>query len=237
MKPSWTDIAAFGLLLFFALVMANGWPSGDWALGWSAIGAVGTVVTGGIAARIAYVQHRDSLLAAIERQQAAKEGVVKRLFLLEIRIRHLSDAAVTTVNALSSANPSWVWIARDALNTFLFDRQSWPSLEFPTDDEAVLVKADRDSLHDLRRAFKHLLDEYVGFEPTIKASSTPAELLVAIEGTLLRAQVVASISESIAAGEARRHAASSAIEEALIVIRRVGMLYPEYATARQQLQW
>ncbi|HBQ91060.1 MAG TPA: hypothetical protein DD803_16610 [Alcaligenes faecalis] len=57
LKPSWTDIAAFGLLLFFALVMAKGWPS----LKWDAISAVGTWVTGIAALWIANSQYRSVL--------------------------------------------------------------------------------------------------------------------------------------------------------------------------------
>lgn len=58
MTPKLNDIAAFGMLLFFALIMANGWPTTDWSLIWSFVGAVATIVTGVYAIKIAVTQKK-----------------------------------------------------------------------------------------------------------------------------------------------------------------------------------
>lgn len=56
LKPNWAEVAALGLVLGFGLVMAHGWPSGDWRLGWGAIGAAGTISIGILAVQISRKQ-------------------------------------------------------------------------------------------------------------------------------------------------------------------------------------
>ncbi len=94
MKPSWTDITAFGLLLLFALVMAHGWPSGDWSLGWGAVGALGTVVLGAYAARISRAQH-----IAMEKEQAyRRERISQKIVGLARELHNSSFAAIGMFN-------------------------------------------------------------------------------------------------------------------------------------------
>lgn len=55
-KPSWTEVASLALLFVFVAVLVKGWPSGDWSLGWGAVGAIATIVLGAIAAHISNTQ-------------------------------------------------------------------------------------------------------------------------------------------------------------------------------------
>ncbi|TGV07692.1 hypothetical protein E4695_08630 [Alcaligenaceae bacterium 429] len=52
----WKEIALLAVFLLFSVLMAHGWPEGDWQLGWGAIGAIGTFVTGFAAVRISQKQ-------------------------------------------------------------------------------------------------------------------------------------------------------------------------------------
>lgn len=65
------------ILLGFLLVVAYGWPHGDWGFGWGAIGAIATVATGGVAALIAYRQHSQIKLG-VKRQLSYAESIVNR---------------------------------------------------------------------------------------------------------------------------------------------------------------
>lgn len=94
MKPSWTEVTAFGLLLLFALVMAHGWPSGDWSLGWGAIGALGTVVLGTYAARISHAQH-----SSMEKEQAyRRQRITQKIVGLARELHNSSFAAIGMFN-------------------------------------------------------------------------------------------------------------------------------------------
>lgn len=53
MKPSWSEVAALGLLLLFAILMARGWPVGDWKLSWDAISALASFFAAATALGIA----------------------------------------------------------------------------------------------------------------------------------------------------------------------------------------
>lgn len=99
MKPSWTDITAFGLLLLFALVMAHGWPSGDWSFGWGAVGALGTVVLGTYAARISRAQH-----SSMEKEQAyRRERIIRKIVGLARELHNSSSAAIRVLSSRGAA--------------------------------------------------------------------------------------------------------------------------------------
>lgn len=67
-KECWWRVGVLLVILIgFALIAIYGWPQGDWQLGWGAIGAVATVITGGIALKIAFLQgKRDRDLQALK---------------------------------------------------------------------------------------------------------------------------------------------------------------------------
>lgn len=54
----WRLTVFFAAELLFVTLVVYGWPKGDWGLGWGAVGAVGTLVTGVGAIYIAYVQKK-----------------------------------------------------------------------------------------------------------------------------------------------------------------------------------
>ncbi len=54
----WRLLIFFSVLLMFVTLVVYGWPEADWGFGWGAIGAVGTIVTGGVAVFIAWRQSR-----------------------------------------------------------------------------------------------------------------------------------------------------------------------------------
>lgn len=150
MRPSWTDITAFGLLLFFALVMANGWPSGDWALGWSALGAIGTIVTGGFAWRIAHVQFKNSLLSIDRRRERARgdlqEAIRKTELLLMRMIRGLEEEAQDALNSPSSA---MVYTSGDKFLNILFNYKDWPNYDLSFDKKEFLTDSELSFLHGI----------------------------------------------------------------------------------------
>lgn len=54
---SWIRAAIFfAVLLGFPSILIYGWPKGEWSFGWGMVGAVGTLVVGGVAIQISYKQ-------------------------------------------------------------------------------------------------------------------------------------------------------------------------------------
>lgn len=82
MKPSWSEVAALGLLLLFAVLMANGWPEGDWGFGWTSLSAIGGLAAGFGAFYAAYValQIADKARSDKAEEDAVKRGVYEVVF-------------------------------------------------------------------------------------------------------------------------------------------------------------
>ena len=60
-KECWWRVGILLALIFgFVLLAMHGWPEGDWIFGWGAIGALGTIFTGGVAVKIAYSQKKSN---------------------------------------------------------------------------------------------------------------------------------------------------------------------------------
>ncbi|WP_336579365.1 hypothetical protein [Alcaligenes sp. CHO6] len=58
-KECWWRLLIFAsVLLMFVTLVVYGWPAADLGFGWGAVGAVGTIVTGGAAVFIAWMQSR-----------------------------------------------------------------------------------------------------------------------------------------------------------------------------------
>lgn len=213
MKPSWTDIAAFGLLLFFALVMANGWPSGDWALGWSAIGAVGTIVTGGIAARIAYVQYQDHQLAKQRKHYHALSSLRDRVWQVErclIKLAHMVELASI---GLVYRGPDRALVDEDEILEYLADDRAWPKLDaFDIFDNSELdlmkERSDFQSLKDMVHDLRSVHYDYIA--PLVGASTT-SEIVSGLKRLLTKAKKVAGVIDLFDRGGRERNFALESI--------------------------
>lgn len=231
LKSSWTDIAAFGLLLFFALVMANGWPSGDWALGWSAIGAVATIVTGGIAARIAYVQYQDSRLAKEERRKSIQESFARSVNELESRLSNLSSEVLNVARIMSSVNHSWLQVLGDHIRRFSVDESSWPNLELTEEDTAALPVSACERLSALRDGLNNLLSAHSDFLRIEANEPSPMELFRAQKMVVERINEILQVTNTL---EIDGRVGSRALEisgQALIMLNRFATANPAFASA------
>ncbi|MDH4867963.1 hypothetical protein SBO82_13425 [Alcaligenes nematophilus] len=233
MKPSWTDIAAFGLLLFFALVMANGWPSGDWALGWSAIGALGTIVTGGIAARIAYVQYKDSQLAVEKKRKHAQDSIKGKIGHLERCLVTISPAVTLMSYYIRSPESDSLRKSRKALMDFLLDDGRWPDLELSYEQEQLTSDESRSRLRLLKSVVHKLRNFKPEFGPSLSECSTSTDLLVALERTLIQVKEVADISRLLESDLQGRDGILTDVEDTLTSIRRLRLLFPTFASVQR----
>lgn len=212
MKPSWTDITAFGLLLFFALVMAKGWPEGDWGFGWSAIGAIGTVVTGGIAALIAVVQYQDHQLAKQRKNYYALSLLNDRVWLVErcvIRLAHMIELTLVHVADIELGKESTY---KNKIIQYLGDDRVWPKLDWFDvfgDTEFDFIK-ERSDLLDLKERVVYLRLESDDYSGPLARASTSREITLALENILIKADEVAdSIDRFDRGGRERNFAAES----------------------------
>lgn len=58
-KECWWRVGLLLLLVFcFVLTLIHGWPSGDWGLGWGAVGALSAMAIGCIALKVSATQNR-----------------------------------------------------------------------------------------------------------------------------------------------------------------------------------
>lgn len=150
LKPSWTDIAAFGLLLFFALVMAKGWPS--LSPKWDAVGAVGTWVTGIAALWIAYSQYRSKLKT---------EDYATRLLLREVgkmssRIYSLALEWVEAVNDYSVDAQHDFSKSPEQVRVHYAEKMGWVMRGFLDIQRSSIEKNDLSKLPDL--TYRNLLE-------------------------------------------------------------------------------
>lgn len=92
MKPSWVEVTVLGLLLLFSILMANGWPSRDWALWWAAIGALATTVTGFAAVMIALGQQQKN------KEKEDKQSTFNQILLKEDFTKLVNILSVIAIN-------------------------------------------------------------------------------------------------------------------------------------------
>lgn len=231
MKPSWTDVTSLGLLLFFALVMANGWPCGDWAFGWSAIGAIATIVTGGIAARIAYVQYQDSRLAEKERKDNLRSMVFDRVGQLENGLKELCEIVVSGMRYYSPTVPEVLQGLKERLRDYLMDDSKWPPLNLSKEEQLLFSEIEREKLTNIWGAVMELREPKQEYEMPLEYSTSVPDVLRAVERVLLRAQVVAAVSQKCEGGKGDRTKLGTVLDETLTFIRRKGMpnLMPAFA--------
>lgn len=83
------------LLVFFGFVLLvfDGWPKITWNLDWSAIGALATIVTGGIAAWIAVIQNRNSKFIRKQKRNVVIEDIQKQTEEIDLRLRKVARLA------------------------------------------------------------------------------------------------------------------------------------------------
>ena len=152
-KECWWRV---GVLLFlvccFVLLAAHGWPQGDWTLGWGAIGAIATVVTGCAAVLIAYRQKKSNdefreNLDWMERRSTNQ-------LLNEIN-QELSYVLLETEKLLKPENlnsDAWLSVLKEVVDI----RKRLPREDFRFDSRHLLNGDYMDALFDLKTAINAL---------------------------------------------------------------------------------
>nr|BDD43677.1 hypothetical protein 12 [Pseudomonadaceae bacterium] len=233
MKPSWTDIAAFGLLLFFALVMANGWPIGEWALGWSAVGAIATIVTGGIAARIAYVQYQDSRLAKEEHRKSVQESFARSVNELESRLSNLSSEVLNVAENMSIVNSSWLHVLGEHIRQFPVDALSLSNLELTAEDMGALPDSVHERLNTLREGLDNLVSAHSEFLRIVVNSPTLTQLFYALRNVVEQTHEVLRVTNTLELEGRVGNRGFEISRQALISLNRFANANPAFASARQ----
>ncbi len=213
--------------------MANGWPSGDWGLGWSAIGAVATIVTGGIAARIAYVQYQDSRLAKEERRKSIQESFARSVNELESRLSNFSAEILNVAEVMSSASPSWLQVLEQHIQQIPVDVSSWPNFELSEEDMAGLPVSVREKLSVLRDKLNDLFSArrdpmFMDFN-----GANPPQLFQAMKMVVVRIHEVLQVTSSL---ELDGRVGTKALEisgRALTSLNRFATANPAFASLQQ----
>lgn len=152
-KECWWRVGILLLLVScFVLLAIHGWPQGDWALGWGAIGAIATVVTGCAAVLIAYRQkksndERRSHLDWLARRDANQ--------LLNFINRELIKVVLETEKLITPENlnaPRWI----EVLNEVVSIRKRLPREDVGYETENLLNEELIFSLHELKEYVSEL---------------------------------------------------------------------------------
>lgn len=219
LKPSWTDIAAFGLLLFFALVMANGWPEGDWSFDWSALGAVGTIVTGVFAGRISHIQLQNSRLAVLERKEFAKNLVLGKVVKVERFLRKLARTVEESVKAGTETAGDLIALEVSTIIGLLEDEKSWPDLDVPSEWQIDLTSYDLQLLDWLKESLLALRTlKEVAWLKNSNAHS-PEEFCTAFLKLINEAKLVVEILHGFERGGRRLDSLTAAFDSSIFYLQ------------------
>lgn len=156
-KECWWRVGILLLLVScFVLLAIHGWPQGDWALGWGAIGAIATIVTGCAAVLIAYRQKKSN-----DEFRANLDWVATRdanQLLNEIHHELTFNVLLETENILKAENlnfDSWLRTLKDVIAV----RKRLPRADVRFDSQNFLDECLINALYDLKKSILELDDD------------------------------------------------------------------------------
>ncbi len=159
----WCIATTLALVLGFVLIVLYGWPTGSWAFDWSALGALGTIITGGFAWRISHIQLQNSRLAVLERKEFAKNLVLGKVVKVERSLMKLARLVEKNVRSVIESTSDHMYLDVSAVMAVLEDENYWPDLEIPSDRQMDVTSYDLQLLEWLKECLMELrtLEEVV----------------------------------------------------------------------------
>lgn len=176
-KECWWRVGVLLFLIFiFVLLVLHGWPQGDWGMGWGALGAVATCVTGCAAVLIAYRQKKSSDAQRFHLGWLARRDANQLIGSVN---QELIRVVLTTEKLTSPENfnvPKWI----DALEEIVDIRKKLPRDDDGYDTKNLLDEELIHALHELKEKIADLDDDPQTINPYAKKPEDLNMNLVAI---------------------------------------------------------
>lgn len=223
----WCIATTLAIVLGFVLIVLYGWPTGSWAFDWSALGALGTIVTGVFAGRISHLQLQNSRLAVLERKEFAKNLVFGKVVKVERSLMKLARTVEENVKAATEITGDLIALEVSTIISLLEDENSWPDLDVPSELQIDLTSYDLQLLDWLKESLLALKTlEEVAWLKNTKVHS-PGEFCTAFLKLINEAKLVVEILDGFERGGRHLDSLTAAFDSSIFSLQKPPYT-PEY---------